>query len=127
MSGRRGTPAPHGRGAGVPQGMRERAVTDMIAPVGPAAPSIHAGMAQPVRAAGAERDALVVRVQAGLDRARELGAEAARAASAAPAGIRADVEGVMIATRKADAAFLLLDAVRTAMVEAYAREEQSRA
>lgn len=102
-------------------------MTDMIAPLGPAGPSCPAAATQQLRATGAGQDVLAVRVQAGLDRARELGAEAARAAAAAPAGIRADVEGVMIATRKADAAFLLLEAVRAAMVDAYARAEQSRA
>lgn len=51
--------------------------------------------------------------------ARALGAEASAAVSMARhAGD--DVEGVLLATRKADAAFRMLEAARNAMLEAYA-------
>lgn len=63
---------------------------------------------------------LVERVQAGIAHARVLGAEA-QAALGAFGGGRADVEGLVLATRKADAAFRMLDAVRAAMNEAYAQ------
>lgn len=51
--------------------------------------------------------------------ARALGAEASAAASA-PHRAADDVEGVLLATRKADAAFRMLEAARNAMLEAYA-------
>lgn len=51
--------------------------------------------------------------------ARTLGAEASAAASM-PRRAADDVEGVLLATRKADAAFRMLEAARNAMLEAYA-------
>jgi len=64
---------------------------------------------------------LVERVQAGIAHARELGAEAQAAMGVLGSSDSTDVEGLMLATRKADAAFRMLDAVRMAMNEAYAQ------
>jgi hypothetical protein len=64
---------------------------------------------------------LVERVQAGIAHARVLGAEAQAALGAFGGCGPADVEGLVLATRKADAAFRMLDAVRTAMNEAYSQ------
>ena len=62
-----------------------------------------------------------IRVQAGIAHARELGAEAQAAMGVLGSSDSTDVEGLMLATRKADAAFRMLDAVRMAMNEAYAQ------
>ena len=72
-------------------------------------------------------EALLARVQAGLEEARALGAEAERAAAMVRSGESSDVEGVLLATRKADAAFQMLQAVRNAMLEAYAQVRDIRA
>jgi flagellar hook-basal body complex protein FliE len=41
-------------------------------------------------------------------------------------GSGSDVEGVLLATRQADAAFRMLEAARNAMLEAYARMDGLR-
>ncbi|MFO0963491.1 MAG: flagellar hook-basal body complex protein FliE [Phycisphaerales bacterium] len=79
--------------------------------------------AAPLRAG----DALVARIQQELSQARALGAEAERAAQALRAGETTDVAGVLLATRKADAAFQMLQAVRNAMLDAYAQMRDLRA
>ena len=61
------------------------------------------------------------RIAVGIDRARALGIEAERAAASVRPGDAQDVEGILLATRKADAAFRMLEAVRNAMLEAYAQ------
>ncbi len=71
-------------------------------------------------------DSLVARVHASIEQARALGAEAERAVAAMRSGAAPDVEGVLLATRKADAAFRMLEAARNAMLEAYARIEETR-
>lgn len=72
-------------------------------------------------------DALVARLRTELMQARALGAEAERAAAAVRSGATSDVEGVLLATRKADAAFRMLQAVRNAMLDAYAQIRDMRA
>lgn len=105
---------------------------DPIVALGPTAAAPLAVPPSAVRAAavppGASDavNAQVLAAHADLERARALGAEAARAASRPSAGVQLDVEGVLLATRKADAAFVLLEAARNAMVEAYARARGTR-
>lgn len=106
--------------------VRPKARSDRVtSPIGPIAVS----GSQPLAASSAASlaptrtdagcDALLAGASAQLERARCLGSEAALAASDARA--TSDVEGVMLATRKADAAFRMLEAARNAMLEAYAR------
>ena len=63
--------------------------------------------------------AAIAGASAQLEAARSLGSAAAEAAAAARRP--GDVEGVLLATRKADAAFRMLEAARNAMLDAYAR------
>ena len=72
-------------------------------------------------------EALLVRMHAGLVEARALGLEAQRAAERVRRGSGSDVEGVLLATRKADAAFRMLEAVRNAMIDAYRHANDTRA
>ena len=72
-----------------------------------------------------ESGRVLTRTTARLGRA--LGAEAERAAALVRSGESSDVEGVLLATRKADAAFQMLQAVRNAMLEAYAQVRDIRA
>ena len=90
-------------------------MTDPIGAVGQASTAMHASRAADVPSA------LVERIAVGIDRARALGIEAERAAASARSGDAQDVEGILLATRKADAAFRMLEAVRNAMLEAYAQ------
>ena len=105
---------------------------DPIVALGTAAAAPRAAPPLPARAAAAPpaaSDAVTAQVRAvraDLERARALGAEAAREASGPSMGVRSDVEGVLLATRKADAAYVLLEAARNAMVEAYARARGTR-
>ena len=130
--------APHGCGARASQVFPERRVTDPIASIGHAGAAMHAtralaaDAAAPASGAVAAQamppsEALLARVQAGLEEARALGAEAERAAAMVRSGESSDVEGVLLATRKADAAFQMLQAVRNAMLEAYAQVRDIRA
>lgn len=77
-----------------------------------AAPASHVAQGSAVGSA-------IAGASAHLEAARSLGTEAARAAAAARQP--GDVEGVLLATRKADAAFRMLEAARNAMLDAYAR------
>ena len=74
----------------------------------------------------APAEALLARVHASIEEARALGAEAERAAASVRSGAADDVEGVLLATRKADAAFRMLEAARNAMLEAYAQVRDLR-
>ena len=96
----------------------------MTAHVGPESASSAAGAPAAQATAG---DALVARLRTELMQARALGAEAERAAAAVRSGASSDVEGVLLATRKADAAFQMLQAVRNAMLDAYAQIRDMRA
>ena len=61
-----------------------------------------------------------------IDEVNVLQGDADRAAEDLATGRRADVEGVMIATQKADTAFRMLLAVRNRMMEAYEEVKQIR-
>ena len=113
-------------------------MTDSISAIGHAGASQHASRAAGIDAASvaepsavavgaAGTEALLARVHAGIVEARALGAEAQRAAALVRSGTGSDVEGVMLATRKADAAFRMLEAVRNAMIEAYSQANGVRA
>lgn len=98
----------------------------VTAPIGPIAVAGSASVRLPLASApigvaapsGAASEA-IAGAMARLDEARSLGSEAAQAA--ADARRPGDVEGVLLATRKADAAFRMLEAARNAMLDAYAR------
>lgn len=129
------------RGACVPQ-HPEFPLTDSIAAIGHAGHAVQAARAAGVdaslaltNASGAASvsvapilpgESLLARVQAGLEQARVLGADAERATAMVRSGASCDVEGVLLATRKADAAFQMLQAVRNAMLEAYAQVRDMR-
>jgi len=61
-----------------------------------------------------------------IDEADRLQGDADVAAQDLATGVRSDVEGVMIATQKADTAFRMLLAVRNRMMEAYEEVKQIR-
>jgi len=61
-----------------------------------------------------------------LREANKLEQDATRAIEDLQAGRRTDVEGVLIAARKADLAFQALQAVRNKVVEAYQEVQQMR-
>ncbi|MEM9063933.1 MAG: flagellar hook-basal body complex protein FliE [Planctomycetota bacterium] len=61
-----------------------------------------------------------------LERVGELNADASRAIEDLATGQRDDVEGVILATQKADNAFRMLQAVRNKVVEAMAEVQQMR-
>lgn len=102
----------------------------MTDPVGPIA---HSGVAssrcaavRPSEVCDVRTESLVASAQRSIDCARELGAEAERTVAAMRSGAGTDVEGVLLATRQADAAFRMLEAARNAMLEAYARMDGLR-
>lgn len=61
-----------------------------------------------------------------LERVGELNADATKAIEDLATGERTDVEGVILATQKADNAFRMLQAVRNKVVEAMAEVQQMR-
>ena len=61
-----------------------------------------------------------------LDEVNKLQQDASKAAEDLTAGRRDDVEGVMLATSKADTAFKALQAVRNRVMEAYDEIKQMR-
>jgi flagellar hook-basal body complex protein FliE len=61
-----------------------------------------------------------------IDEVNKLQQDASRAAEDLAAGRRDDVEGVMLATSKADTAFKALQAVRNRVMEAYDEVKQMR-
>jgi flagellar hook-basal body complex protein FliE len=61
-----------------------------------------------------------------IDEVNKLQQDASRAAEDLAAGRRDDVEGVMLATSKADTAFKALQAVRNRVMEAYDEIKQMR-
>ena len=61
-----------------------------------------------------------------LDRVNELQQDASRATEDLLAGRRSDVEGVILATQKADMAFQMLQALRNKVVQAYDEIKQTR-
>ncbi|MBL9141346.1 MAG: flagellar hook-basal body complex protein FliE, partial [Phycisphaerae bacterium] len=74
----------------------------------------------------AASDSLAVRLGHQLESARTLERDAASAVQALARGERSDVEGVLRATRKADAAYQMIDAVRNAMLQAYSEIRDMR-
>jgi flagellar hook-basal body complex protein FliE len=71
-------------------------------------------------------ESLTVRLGRELQEVRSLEMQARDAMSALQRGDRIDVEGVLLATRKADAAFQMLRAVQNAMLQAYAEIRDMR-
>lgn len=76
--------------------------------------------------APASTDSLATRLGHELEAARSLEQDARNAVNALRRGDRTDVEGVLLATRKADAAFQMIQAVRNAMLQAYAEIRDMR-
>lgn len=99
-------------------------MTEPIGPVGPHANAHAVARALPTGASAAPMD--LARLHAGIERARELGVAAHRSAERSSQGGAVDVEGLLLATRQADAAFRMLAAVRNEMIEAYARTARGR-
>jgi len=61
-----------------------------------------------------------------IDQANELQQEATRAVEDLATGSRSDLEGVILATQKADTAFRMLQQLRNRMMEAYDEIKQMR-
>lgn len=101
-------------------------MTEPIGPVGPAASASIASRALPVAGSAGLEPTELARLHAGIERARELGVEARRSAERSSGAGAADVEGLLLATRQADAAFRMLAAVRNEMIEAYALAARGR-
>jgi hypothetical protein len=105
---------------------RSATVTEAIGPVGPAASAHAAVRVLPVPSGPSIAPAELARLHAGLEHARELGVAAHRSAEQSSHGGAIDVEGLLLATRQADAAFRMLAAVRNEMIEAYAIAARGR-
>jgi flagellar hook-basal body complex protein FliE len=88
----------------------------------PIAPSASGSLS----ASSGSNDSLAVRLSREIQEARSLEREARDAVSALQSGRTLDVEGVLLATRKADAAFQMIQAVRNAMVQAYSEIREMR-
>lgn len=71
---------------------------------------------------GSFKDALL----RNIDQVNKLQQDATRAIEDLATGDRQDVEGVILATQKADSAFKMLQAVRNKVVEAYQEMNQVR-
>jgi flagellar hook-basal body complex protein FliE len=82
--------------------------------------------ALPISAGPSIAPADLARLHAGIEHARELGVAAHRSAERSSQGGAVDVEGLLLATRQADAAFRMLAAVRNEMIEAYALAARGR-
>ena len=81
------------------------------------------GAASPAKAGGpAFKDVLLQN----LDEVNKLQQDASRAVEDLTTGKRTDLEGVMLATAKADTAFKALQAVRNRVMEAYDEVKQIR-
>lgn len=96
--------------------------TAVLQPITPLAGTL-AG-ATPVQPAGG--DTLVNRLEQQIEVARALERDAHAAVDALSRGERTDVEGVLLASRKADAAFQMLQVVHRAMLQAYAEMRDMR-
>jgi hypothetical protein len=104
----------------------ERPVTEAIGPVGPPASAHTVARVLPAPAGPSIAPADLARLHADIERARELGIAAHRSAERSSPGGGMDVEGLLLATRQADAAFRMLAAVRNEMIEAYALAARGR-
>lgn len=101
-------------------------MTEPIGSVGPHASAHAVARALPSGAGHAIAPTDLARIHAGIERARELGVAAHRSAERSSQGGAIDVEGLLRATRQADAAFRMLAAVRNEMIEAYAHSARGR-
>lgn len=101
-------------------------MSEPIGPVGPHATAHVVARALPAAAGASIAPMDLARIHAGIERARELGVAAHRSAERSSRGAAVDVEGLLLATRQADAAFRMLAAVRNEMIEAYARSARGR-
>lgn len=110
-----------------PDQTERRLLSDPIGPIAHAAAAPVAGAApRAMPVSDLPEDSPVARAHASIERARAFGAEAERTVAAMRSGASNDVEGVLLATRQADAAFRMLEAARNAMLEAYARMDEPR-
>lgn len=96
-----------------------------IGPGGPAAPSNGVRSTDAADGRRFEQE-LLAELSRQIDEVNALQGDADRAAEDLVTGRRSDVEGVMIATQKADTAFRMLLAVRNRMMEAYEEVKQIR-
>jgi len=76
--------------------------------------------------AGAEAPSFKETLLRNIDQVNRLQQDATRAIEDLATGDRDDVEGVILATQKADTAFKMLQAVRNKVVEAYQEINQVR-
>ena len=86
-------------------------------------PPVRAGGAGKAQAGGADFAQLL---KQNLDQVNELEQDASRAVEDLMTGKRDDLEGVILATQKADTAFRMLQAVRNKVIEAYDEIKQIR-
>lgn len=101
------------------------AISPLAASAGGAVQALHA-QTPVATASSVETESLTVRLGRELQEVRSLETQARDAMSALQRGDRIDVEGVLLATRKADAAFQMLRAVQNAMMQAYAEIRDMR-
>jgi len=95
----------------------------LIGKTGPLQPTPPPGAARPDQAGGAGFRELL---QEQIAKVNELQKDAKEAVEDLAAGRRDDLEGVIIATRKADTAFKMLLQVRNKMMDAYEEINQIR-
>jgi flagellar hook-basal body complex protein FliE len=76
--------------------------------------------------AGAERPSFKDALLRNIDEINKLQQDAVKAVEDLHTGKRTDLEGVMIATAKADTAFKMLQSVRNQVVKAYEEIQQMR-
>jgi len=94
-----------------------------LGPIGPNRPAGPASTQGPEKGHGPNfKDVLLEN----LNEVNKLQQDAAQAAEDLAAGRRGDVEGVILATEKADTAFRMLQAVRNKVIEAYDELKQMR-
>lgn len=93
--------------------------------VTPARPALPPG-AVPAPQAGAETPSFKDLLLRNLEQAGKLQQDATQAIEDLQAGRRTDVEGVLLATAKADAAFRMIQAVRNHVIRAYEEIQQMR-
>ncbi|MEM8756181.1 MAG: flagellar hook-basal body complex protein FliE [Planctomycetota bacterium] len=83
-------------------------------------------LSPPQRAQSKDDGAFRELLMQNIDRVNELQEDATRAIEDLQTGRRDDVEGVLLATAKADTAFRLLQQVRNKVFEAYREVQQMR-
>jgi flagellar hook-basal body complex protein FliE len=80
----------------------------------------------PSESGGAQKPSFKDALLRNIDEINKLQQDAVKAVEDLQTGKRTDVEGVMIATAKADTAFKMLQAVRNQVVKAYEEIQQMR-